>query len=127
MAESKPQTIDQYITGFPENVQMILNKIRRTIAQAAPSAEEAISYGIPTFKLDGNLVHFAAYKSHIGFYPAPSGIEKFREELSGFVQAKGSVQFPLHLPIPYDLIKKITIFRTEEILTKSALKRKIRK
>ena len=106
---------------------MILNKIRRTIAQAAPSAEEAISYGIPTFKLDGNLVHFAAYKSHIGFYPAPSGIEKFREELSGFVQAKGSVQFPLHLPIPYDLIKKITIFRTEENLTKSALKRKIRK
>ena len=123
----KPLTIDQYIEGFPVDVQMILKKIRKTIAEAAPEAEETISYGIPTFKLWGNLVHFAAFKSHIGFYPTPSGIEKFKKELSDFEQAKGSVKFPMNKLIPYDLIKKITIFRKEENLAIVGLGKKTRK
>jgi len=92
--------------------------MRRTIRRAAPEAEEAISYQIPTFKLNGNLVHFAAFKKHIGFYPTPTGIEAFKKELSPYEGAKGSVQFPIGKPIPYDLVKKIVIFRRKENLEK---------
>ena len=89
--------------------------MRQTIRKAAPEAEEAIAYHMPTFKLNGkNLVHFAAFKNHIGFYPTPSGIEAFIKELSSYKGAKGSVQFPLDKPIPYDLVKKIVIFRVKE-------------
>jgi uncharacterized protein YdhG (YjbR/CyaY superfamily) len=107
--------IDQYISNFPKDVQAILKKIRGTISKAAPDATEAIKYGIPTFVLNKNLVHFAGYKRHIGFYPTPSAIEKFREELSEYENAKGSIKFPLDKPIPYDLIKKMVLFRVGEV------------
>jgi uncharacterized protein YdhG (YjbR/CyaY superfamily) len=115
IAGEKPfKTMDEYIKTFPEHVQNILKKMRATIREAAPDAEEAISYQIPTFRLNGNLVHFAAYKNHIGFYPAPSGIEAFKKELSPYKGAKGSVQFPIDKPVPYDLVKKIVLFRVKE-------------
>lgn len=119
-----PKTIGEYIAGFPPDVQKILENIRETIRAAAPKAEEAISYQMPTFKLNGNLVHFAAFKRHIGFYPVPSGIEKFKDELSIYQQGKGSVQFPLNQPIPYELISRIVKFRVEENLKKATLKGK---
>ena len=115
-----PKTIDEYIAGFPKDVQQILEKIRKTIHEAAPEAEEAISYQMPSFKLKGNLVYFAAFKKHIGFYPIPSGIEKFKVELSVYKQGKGSVQFPLDKPIPYGLINRIVKFRVGENLKKAA-------
>jgi uncharacterized protein YdhG (YjbR/CyaY superfamily) len=105
MTKSKNQfeTIDEYIKTFPEDVQVILEKIRQTIRKAAPEAVETISYQMPTFKLNGrNLVYFAAWKNHIGFYPMPSGTETFKNELSPYKGAKGSVRFPLEKPIPYD-------------------------
>lgn len=107
---------EEYSAQFPEEIQTILQKIRAVIREAAPDATEKISYQMPTFYLNGNLVHFAAFKTHIGFYPVPSGIEKFKEELSQYKGGKGSVQFPLDKPIPYDLIRRITIFRVEENL-----------
>ena len=113
-SNSPPKNIDAYIADFPENVQHILKKIRRIIKDAAPDAVEAIKYQIPTFVLGGNLVHFAAFKNHIGFYPTPSGIEQFKDALSGYNSAKGSVQFPLDSPIPYDLIERIVKFRVME-------------
>ena len=113
-----PTTIDEYIAGFPPQVREILENIRETIKKAAPQAGEAIKYRMPTFVLEGNLVHFAAFKHHIGFYPVPSGIEKFKAELSAYEQGKGSVQFPLDRPIPYDLIARIVRFRVEENLEK---------
>lgn len=122
-----PQTIDQYIAGFPEDVQQILQQIRQTIRAAAPEAQEAISYQMPTFKLHGNLVHFAVHKKHIGFYPAPSGIEAFKEELAPFASSKGAVQFPLDQPIPYDLISKITAFRAGQNREQAAAKQSHRK
>ncbi|MGI0029855.1 MAG: iron chaperone [Nitrososphaera sp.] len=107
--------MDEYIKTFPKDVQGILEKMRQTIRKVAPEATEAISYQMPTFKLNGkNLVHFAAFKNHIGFYPIPSGIEAFKKELSPYKQGKGSVQFPIDRPIPYDLVKKIVIFRVKE-------------
>lgn len=108
------QTIDEYISRFPDDVQAILQRIRQTIHETAPEATEAISYQMPTFKLHGNLVHFAAFKNHIGFYPVPSGIEAFQDELSAYVQGKGSVQFPLNQPMPYDLISRIVKYRVGE-------------
>lgn len=114
--------IDKFIAGFPEDIQEILKKIRQTIREAAPEAEETINYGIPTFTLKGNLVHFSAFKNHIGFYPTPSGIEEFKKELSSYEMAKGSVKFPLDQPIPYTLISKIVKFRVKENLEKAELK-----
>lgn len=105
---------DEYIATFPKEIQRILQEIRTTIKAAAPDAEEKISYQMPTFFLNGNLVHFAAFKNHIGFYPTPSGIEKFKKELSRYEGAKGSVQFPLDEQMPYDLISKIVKFRVAE-------------
>ena len=118
------QKIDAYIAGFPEDVQQILEKIRLTIRKAAPDAEETINYGIPTFTLNGNLVHFAGFKKHIGFYPTPTGIEKFKSELSIYKGAKGSVQFPLDKAIPYGLIDKIVRFRVKETLEQATAKGK---
>ena len=114
--QTTPKNIDEYILGFPNDVQEILEQIRMTIKQEAPEAEETIKYQIPTFTLKGNLVHFGAYKKHIGFYPTPSGTEKFQKELSVYKGAKGSVRFPLDKPIPYDLISKIVKFRVKENL-----------
>jgi len=109
------KTIDEYIQIYPEEVQKILKKIRQTIREAAPDALEAISYQMPTYKLKGkNLVHFASFKNHIGFYPTPSGITAFGKELSPYKQGKGSVQFPIDKPIPYELIREIVEFRVEE-------------
>ena len=114
MMTAKPDTIDAYIASFPENVQEILQQIRMTIQKAAPDAVETISYAMPTFKLNGNLIHFAAFKNHIGLYPAPQGIEAFKRELSVYKGAKGSVQFPLDQPMPLALITKITKFRVKQ-------------
>lgn len=112
------RTIDEYIEAFPPNVQNILEKMRETIKKAAPEATEAISYQMPAFKLNGkNLVFFAAFKKHIGFYSIPTGIEAFNEELSQYKQGKGSVQFPIDKPIPYDLVEKIVKYRIKENLT----------
>ena len=113
------KTMDEYIKTFPKDVQNILEKMRQTIREAAPEVVEAISYQMPTFKLNGkNLVHFAAFKNHIGFYPIPSGIEAFKKELSSYKQGKGSVQFPIEKPIPYDLVKKFVKYRVKENLEK---------
>ena len=129
MTKSKTTSneIDKYIIGFPLDVQEILNKVRTTIRESAPDAEETINYGIPTFTLKGNLVHFAAFKNHIGFYPTPSGIEKFKKELSAYERAKGSVKFPLDKPIPYALISKIVKFRVKENLERTEAKGKKKK
>ena len=108
------QTIDEYISTFPQKVQDILQKLRQTIRESAPNSEETINYQIPTFKLNGNLVHFAAYKNHIGFYPTPSAINEFREQFSEYEMAKGSVKFPLNKPLPIELIKEIVKFRVKE-------------
>src|SRR4051812_35549781 len=118
--------IDEYIKNFPRPIQELLEQVRKTIKEAAPDAAEKINYGIPTFTLSGNLVHFAGYKNHIGFYPTPSGIENFREELSLFEGAKGSVKFPIDEPIPLDLIRKIVKFRVKENLEKAERKKKVK-
>ena len=114
--------IDEYITSLPDDVQVLLQKIRNTIHTAAPSAEEAIKYGIPTFVLNGNLVHFGGYKSHIGFYPAPMGIEAFKEETAQYETGKGTLQFALDKPLPLDLITRIVKFRVEKSLEKGTKK-----
>jgi uncharacterized protein YdhG (YjbR/CyaY superfamily) len=120
----EPKTIDEYIAGFPPDVQAILQEIRRTIREAAPEAQEAIKYRMPTFTLKGNLVHFAAFKKHIGLYPTPTGVEEFKNELSAYKGAKGSVQFPLDKPIPYGLISRIVRFRVGETLRRAQVKGK---
>ena len=119
MKTAQAENIDQYISGFPKDIQKRLEEIRSTIRKAAPEAEEAMSYAIPTFKLNGNLVHFAAFKNHIGFYPTPGGIEAFKKELSAYESAKGSVQFPLDQPMPLSLISNMVKFRVKENLMKS--------
>lgn len=118
MQETKTtySTIDEYIETFPEEIQKKLREIRQTIHETAPEATEAISYQMPTFKLNGNLVHFAGYEHHIGFYPIPTGMEAFKDELSHYKTGKGSVQFPLDQPLPLDLIRRIVDFRVKENL-----------
>jgi uncharacterized protein YdhG (YjbR/CyaY superfamily) len=118
-----PKTIDEYIARFPDDIQAILQQIRLTIRKAAPDAEEKISYQMPTFTLNGNLVHFAAFKKHIGFYPVPTGIEQFKKELSRYEGGKGSIRFPLDKPIPFDLIRKIVRFRAKENLARAKRKK----
>ncbi len=122
--QKTPETIDEYIAGFSSEVQAILQKVRKTIRKAAPGAEEKISYQIPTFALKGILVSFAAYKKHIGLYPAPRGNPEFKDELAAYEGGKGTVQFPLHKPIPYGLITRIVKFRVKANLDKAAAKRK---
>ena len=116
---STPKNIDEYIATFPPEIQAILTSLRQTIQAAAPEASEKISYQIPTFYLKGNLVHFAAFNDHIGFFPTPSGIEAFKNELGGYKLSKGTVQFPLDKPIPYELITRIVEFRVKETTEKS--------
>jgi len=116
----KPKTIDDYIEGSPETAQRILRKLRETIRETAPRAVESISYDMPTFKLDGKrLVHFAAWKTHVGLYSTPSGDEKFRKEIAPYAGEKGALRFSLEKPVPYDLVRKIVELRVKEIDAKS--------
>src|SRR5687767_15425999 len=117
------KTMDEYINTFPDDVRNILNELRQVIKEAAPEAEETINYQMPTFTLNGNLVHFAAFKNHIGFYPTPSGMEAFKKELAPYASAKGSAQFPLDKPLPLGLITKIVKFRVKENLSKVKAKK----
>jgi uncharacterized protein YdhG (YjbR/CyaY superfamily) len=120
-----PKTIDEYIATFPQDVQAVLEQIRMTIRAAAPEAEETISYKMPTFTLNGHyLVYFAAYKKHIGFYPAPVGNAEFEADLSGYESGKGTVKFPLDQPIPFDLIRKIVQFHARENAGRTATAKK---
>jgi uncharacterized protein YdhG (YjbR/CyaY superfamily) len=116
MAPSKRkfETIDEYIAQFPKNVRDVLEQLRRVIRESAPEAEETISYAIPAFKLNGVLVWFAAFKNHIGFYPKVSAMEAFKEKLEKYKVSKGTVQFPLNEPIPYELVREIVKFRVKE-------------
>lgn len=120
MKTIQAKTIDEYIGGFPKNVQQLLEEIRATIRKAAPEAEETISYAIPTFKLNGTLVHFAAYKNHIGLYPAPREEEVFKKALSAYEGGKGTVKFPIDDPIPLSLISKIVKYRMKKNLEKKS-------
>ncbi|MEW6128621.1 MAG: DUF1801 domain-containing protein [Acidobacteriota bacterium] len=122
--QTTPKNIDEYIAGFPDDIQRLLENIRQTIRKAAPKAQEAIKYRMPTFTLNGNLVHFAAFKNHIGFYPTPGAIEQFKAELSAYENSKGAVRFPLNKPIPFALISKMVKFRVKENLEKAAAKGK---
>jgi uncharacterized protein YdhG (YjbR/CyaY superfamily) len=116
---STAKTIDEYIAGFPSETQKVLRELRALIRASAPDATETISYAIPTFDLNGHhLVHYAGYAKHIGFYPVPSGVEAFKEDLKAYKGGKGSVQFPLSRPMPMDLIRRIVEFRVEEIVGK---------
>ncbi len=115
-------SIDEYIATFPEDIQAILQQIRATVRAAAPDATEKISYQIPTFVLKGNLVHFGAFKNHIGFYPTPSGLEAFKQEIARYQGAKGSIRFPLDEPMPLDLITRIVKMRVAENLQKAEAK-----
>lgn len=117
-------SIDEYIADFPAEVQKLLEEVRVVIKAAAPEAVEKISYQMPTFYLKGNLVHFGAHKNHIGFYPTPSGINKFEKELSAYELSKGAVRFPMDQPIPFDLIREIVLFRVQENLEKATPKKK---
>jgi uncharacterized protein YdhG (YjbR/CyaY superfamily) len=125
-ATSPPGDVDAYIAAFPASVQRILRQIRSRIRRIVPDAEEAIKYRMPTFVLGENLVHFAAYEHHIGFYPTPSAITAFRNELAGYESAKGSVQFPLDRPIPLGLIERIVRFRVGEVRAKSRARKNTR-
>jgi len=118
MAAAKPTTVDAYIANFPEEVQILLAQVRSTVKQAAPDAEERISYAMPGYYLNGHLVFFATFKNHVGFYATPTGHEAFAEELAKYKQGKGSVQFPLNQPMPFDLIKRIVEFKVKEQMEK---------
>jgi len=122
MKRTTAKTIDDYIAGYPKDIQTTLEKIRTAIRKAAPKAEETIKYGMPTFTLNGNLIFFAAFKNHIGFYPIPQGIDAFKKELSIYKQGKGSVQFPIDKPMPLALISKIVKFRVKKNLEKAKTK-----
>jgi len=111
-----PRSIDEYIKQFPPGIQQKLEEIRAVIRSVAPEATEKISYQMPTFYLEGNLVHFAAFQDHISFFPTPSGVEQFSDELRAYKTSKGTIQFPLDKPIPFDLVRRITTFRVAENL-----------
>lgn len=119
MLTTKPTTIDEYIAAFPQDIQQILQQVRATIKEAAPEAKETISYAMPAFTFHGNLIYFAGYKNHIGLYPTPAGIDEFKDDLSRYKGAKGSVQFPLDEPMPLDLITRITKFLVKRNLEKA--------
>ena len=123
-SSQKNSSIDEYIAGFPEDVQVILKQMRAVIHAVAPDAKEKISYGIPTFYTTENLVHFAGYKHHVGFYPSSSGIEHFKNELADYELSRGTVRFPLDKPIPYDLVTRITEFRVKESRERAQAKKK---
>lgn len=119
---SVAKDIDEYIAAFPPDVQAVLQKIRATVQSAAPAAQETIRYAMPTFQLHGYLVYFAAYRKHIGFYPAPTGVERFKHKIAEYETGKGTLQFPLDRPIPYDLITEIVQFKAQENLAKAEVK-----
>jgi uncharacterized protein YdhG (YjbR/CyaY superfamily) len=118
------KTVDEYIAAFPKNVQVILQELRHAIKESAPEAEEAISYQMPTFKLNGNLVWFAAFKNHIGFFPKTTAIEAFKEKLGKYDTSKGTVRFPINEPIPFDLVKEMVRFRVKENQSKKRIRQK---
>jgi len=122
----KPATIDEYIAAFPKNVRTALRQVRATVRRAAPAASEAIKYGMPTFVEQKNLVHFAAFKRHIGFFPSSSGVSAFEKELGRYKHAKGSIQFPLDEPMPLALIARIVRYRVKEVRAKAASRPKTR-
>lgn len=122
METKKPENIDEYIGGFPNDIQEILEKIRMTIQKAAPEAKEKISYSMPAFDQNGIVVYFAAFKNHFGLYALPTGHEVFKDELSSYKSGKGSVQFPFSKPIPYDLITRIVKFRVKKNMEKAKKK-----
>ncbi len=124
MKDSTPKTIDEYIAGYPKDVQVKLRKIRAVIRKAAPDAAEGISYQMPVFKLSGNLVYFGAFSTHISFFPTSSGVAKFQKELKVYGTSKGTIKFPLDKPMPYALISRITKFRVKENLEKAKRKKK---
>ena len=124
MATPKPKNIDEYIAGFPEHTRELLMQVRETINKNAPGAVEVISYSMPAFKLDGMLVWFAAHTNHIGLYPRVSAIEAFKDELSKYKYAKGSVQFPMDKPMPLRLIAKIVKYRVVENRERAGMKKK---
>ncbi|GIP25668.1 hypothetical protein J23TS9_07980 [Paenibacillus sp. J23TS9] len=115
-------TIDEYISAFSPEIQDTLQTMRQVIQESAPEAKEKISYQMPTFELHGNLVHFAAFKKHIGFYPAPDGVEEFQEELTEYQTSKGAIQFPFDKPVPYELIRRIVKFRAARNVEKAESK-----
>lgn len=124
MNTSKPENIDEYIATFPENTQKLLQQVRTSIKKVVPAVEETISYGIPTFTLNGGyLIYFAGYKNHISLYPAPRGNELFKEELSAYKGGKGTVQFSLDKPMPFNLITRIVKFRIKENEAKAKKKK----
>lgn len=114
MKQGAPKNIDEYIESFPDNVQKVLQKIRKTIQKAAPHAEETISYAIPTFKLNGNLIYFAGYQNHVSVYPRPRGVKEFEKDLAQYEGGKGTIRFPLDALIPYDLIARVTTYRVQQ-------------
>jgi uncharacterized protein YdhG (YjbR/CyaY superfamily) len=124
MNANKLNNVDDYIASFPVETQELLTQIRNTIKKMVPQAEETISYSMPTFKLNGNLVYYAAFKNHIGFYALPQGNEAFKKELQEYKTGKGSIQFPIDKPLPLDLIKRIVEFRVKENLEKIKAKAK---
>ena len=124
MNSEKPKNVDEYISNYPADIQQILKGLRATIKEAAPNAEEVISYQMPAYKYHGILVYFAAFKNHIGFYPRASGIDTFKKELSVYKSAKGSVQFPLDKPLPLELISSIVKIRVNENLMIAGIKTK---
>ena len=124
---AKPANVDEYIAGFPKDVQKALQLVRETIQKAAPKAEEIISYAMPAFRQNGNLVYFAAWKEHIGFYATPTGNSAFKKDLEGYTTSKGAIQLPLDKPMPVKLITKIVKFRVKENEEKAALKKKAKK
>ena len=117
---SSPKTVDEYIAGFPKDVQRILKEVRAVVRAAAPDAEERIAYHMPTYTMGKNLAYFAAFKSHVGFYPTPNGISSFEKQLSKYKRAKGSVQFPIDEPMPLGLIRRIVEYRVKEQKKKNA-------
>ena len=110
-----PETIDEYIAGFPPKTQRLLKALRKTIRAGAPDAEEAIKYGMPTFVQNGNLVHFAAFKGHIGLYPAPAAISAYQNQLLDYKTSKGAIRFPIDSPLPLDLVKEIVRYRIKAL------------
>jgi uncharacterized protein YdhG (YjbR/CyaY superfamily) len=112
------ETVDQYISSFPENIQVLLRQMRQTIQHAAPDAEETISYHMPAYRQNGVLVYFAAFKSHIGFFPTAAGVEAFKEKLSAYKTSKGAIRFPIDQPLPLELVEEIVRFRLQENLAK---------
>ena len=118
------KTIEDYYKTQPDSTRAVLEEIRKTIQKTVPEAEQSICYGIPTFKYYGNLVHFGGYKNHVGFYPGAEAIETFADEIDGYIVSKGTVQFQLNQPIPFDLISKITLYRVQKNIEKALSKNK---